>query len=55
MNPVTFVSAMTALWMMIPEERRDQYAHDLLDLIEDLAADARDALKSKIEEENENE
>ena len=50
MNPLTFVSAVTAIWMMIPEERREQYVNDLLDLVEDLAADARDAMRNKHDE-----
>ena len=53
MNPLTFLSAATALWMMIPEERREQYVNDLLDLVEDLAADARDSLRRKKDDETE--
>ena len=53
MNPMTFVAAMTTIWMLIPEERREQYVNDLLDLVEDLAADARDSLRKRKDDETE--
>ena len=45
MNPITFISALTSIWLSIPEERREKYVNEILDLVEDLAADARDALR----------
>ena len=53
MNPMTFVAAMTTIWMLIPEERREQYVNDLLDLVEDLAADVRDSLRKRKDDETE--
>ncbi len=54
MNPAMFLSAMTVIWYQIPEERREQYINDLLDLVEDLAAEARDAMRNKKETEEVN-
>jgi len=55
MNPLTFISTVTAVWLMIPKEKREQYANDLLDLVEDLVSDARDAMANDETEEVNNE
>ena len=55
MNPLTFLSTATAVWLMIPKEKREQYANDLLDLVEDLVTDARDAMANDETEEVKNE
>ena len=51
MNPVAIANLITSMWALIPEERREKYINTLLDTIEELSADAIDALRTDKTEE----
>jgi hypothetical protein len=51
MNPIAVATALTTMWALIPEDRREKYVNKLLDTIEELSADAIAALRSDNTEE----
>ena len=51
MNPIAVATALTTMWALIPEDRREKYVNKLLDTIEELSADAIAALRSDNAEE----
>ena len=55
MNPVAVAAVITSMWALIPEERREKYINMLLDTIEDLSADAVEALRNRGKDETDEE
>ncbi len=53
MNPVAVAAVITSMWALIPEDRREKYINTLLDTIENLSADAVEALRNRGKEETE--
>lgn len=51
MNPVAVAAVITSMWALIPEDRREKYINTLLDTIENLSADAVEALRNRGKEE----
>lgn len=47
MNPIAVITVVSAVWHFIPEERREKYVNRLLDIAEDLGADALSTLRKK--------
>jgi len=46
MNPIAVATALTTMWALIPEDRREKYVNKLLDTIEELTSDAIAALRA---------
>ena len=53
MNPLAVLTALTAVWHFIPENRREKYVGRILDVVEDLGVEAVSVLRKKKDQEQE--